>query len=343
MQHIKGKTVGAGVNSPMNTLHVKAEIQQSIGSMLSKSEDNYFHVSNEIGSFNCSIENHDHFTILHRTFETGADGLLIPFSSYEPSVQMIFSLNGESFFNRQSDPFMMKKSSHCINFFKRYDCTNLLDEHARQEDITFRLSRQFYSDLIAQYLSSAEDRLPEMIAREIEFNTINDHRPIDAALMGILQNIVNCPFEGSMKQVFLREHIRALLTLQLFHFNEVVHGKPARLDSHLSKADREKLYAVKSHIDENFLNPTTLETLSRNFGLNEFKLKSGFRNLFDTSPIRYLQTRRLSYALELLKDTDKSIKEIAQRIGYTHAGNFTTAFARAFGNAPQYYRKEKNR
>jgi hypothetical protein len=61
-----------------------------------------------------------------------------------------------------------------------------------------------------------------MIAQDKEFNTMNQHLPADTAVIGILRNILECPFQGEMRLVYLKEHIRALFTLQLFQFNSVI-------------------------------------------------------------------------------------------------------------------------
>ena len=321
----------------MKRSEVKEELKQSIGSLLTNGEDGELKATADFGDFYCSVEKHDKFVIVKRSFETDGESLHIPFSCNEPGVQMIFSLDGHSFFNRQYDPFIIRPSSHCINFFVGYNCVNLLDDRSRQHDIAFRLTKSFYADLVAQYLTS-DDGLPSMIAQEKEFNTMNQHLPADAAVLGILKNILECPFEGEMKIAYLKEHIRALFTLQLFHFNALIPGASTTSDNRITERDRDILHAVKEYIDLNFLNPNSLESLSRHFGLNEFKLKHGFKIVFETSPIRYLQHKRLSFALSLLRDTDKSIKEISQEIGYAHAANFTTAFVRTFGHSPQHFR-----
>jgi AraC-like DNA-binding protein len=322
----------------MKRSEVKAELRHSIGSLLTNSQTGELKSQTDFGKFYCAVETYDKFAILKRSFETEGESLHIPFSSHEPGVQMIFSLDGYSFFNDQFDPFKIRPSSHCINYFSSYNCVNLLDEHSKQHDVSFRLKKSFYADLLAQHLTSTEDGLPSMIAHEKEYNTMNQHLPADPAVLGILKNILECPFEGEMKIAYLKEHIRALFTLQLFHFNALVSGSPAEADDRISTRDREMLHAVKEYIDQNFLDANSLEGLSKQFGLNEFKLKLGFKTLFETSPIRYLQHKRLIYALSLLRDTNKSIKEISHEIGYSHPSNFTTAFVRAFGNPPQSLR-----
>jgi AraC-like DNA-binding protein len=267
----------------------------------------------------------------------------IPFSCDKTGIQMIFSLDGQSVFNDRFSPFILSPVSHCLNFYKYYECRNLLDPNSHQHDITFRLKKNFYSDLITNHLSSGDARLGEMILQQTEFNTINQHLPADAGILGILQNIMDCPFKGDMKSAFIREHIRALLTLQLFHFNPIVTGKKIHHDPKINKRDEDILQDVKKYIDQNFLDPASVETLSKRFGINEFKLKHGFKVMFDTSPMRYLQYKRLEFSLFLLRETDQSIKKIADEIGYNHAANFTTAFTKTFGNSPLYYRTRGNK
>lgn len=325
----------------MKISNVKAGLQSSLSSLLTNLKDGRVDEKADFGNFFCSVETFDNFAMVQRRFKTSGDSLFIPFSCDYPSVQMIFSLDGQTFLNNRIDPFFLGRSSHCINFFKGYNCTNLLHTRSQQHDVVFRLKKGFYTDLITQYLSSAEDHLPAMILQEKEFNTINKHLPTDAAISGILKNILECPFNGEMRSVFIREHLRALLMLQLFHFSSIVTGKPPRIDTKITLRDRDILYDVKQYIDQHFLDPTSLESLSRHFGLNEFKLKHGFKSLFDTSPIKYLHYKRLTFSLFLLRETDKTIKEIAHEIGYSHPSNFTTAFMKMFGNPPQHYRQLK--
>jgi AraC-like DNA-binding protein len=322
----------------LNVLEVKAEVESSLGSMLTKGQDSSLMTSTDFGSFFCSIEIFDHLRMTRRKFETGADSMSIPFSSHEPCVEMIFSMDGQSAFNDRFNPYILSPVSHCINLSNNYECRNLLEENSRQHDIAFRLNKGFYSELISSHLSSFEDRLPTMILNQKEFNTINQHLPADAGILGILQNVMECPFTGIMKSAFIREHVRALLTLQLYHFSPIVTGKEIQQDRKINKRDEGVLQEVKKYIDEHFLDPSSLEMLTKHFGINEFKLKHGFKTLFDTSPMRYLQYQRLVYSRFLLRETDKAIKEIADEVGYAHAANFTVAFTKVFGISPLHFR-----
>jgi AraC-like DNA-binding protein len=123
----------------------------------------------------------------------------------------------------------------------------------------------------------------------------------------------------------------------LWQFNERATGKPAG-DNKINQRDIAALHGIKQFIDNNFLDHATVLTLSRRFGINEFKLKYGFKKLFNTSPIKYLLDRRLVHAAVLLRSTDRHVSEVARTTGYSLPNNFTIAFRRHFGMTPLQYR-----
>lgn len=315
------------------------EIIHTVGRALTASQDCDIERHSKLGTFKCHIETQKDLTIVRRQFAVADAPVEIPFSNSRPGIQMIFSLDAPTYFRNRNNPLWMAPQSHSLNFLSQYECRNLLTANTRQNDMVLRLDKDFYSDLMLRLIATQEDRLPVMIFQHQEFNTINQHLQADAGISGLLKNIMECPFTGTMRHTFVREHIKALLMLQLFHFSHVVTGEAISLPTKISQADREVLNEVKLYIDQRFLEPTSLHELTVHFGINEFKLKHGFKVLFDTSPIRYLQQKRLQYSRVLLNDTHLTLQQIADSIGYQHTANFTTAFKKMFGQSPSAYRK----
>ena len=54
---------------------------------------------------------------------------------------------------------------------------------------------------------------------------------------------------------------------------------------------------------------------------------------------RLLETRRLEQACFLLKNTDLTIEDIAENIGYENLSFFYRLFRRTYGSTPREYRK----
>lgn len=108
--------------------------------------------------------------------------------------------------------------------------------------------------------------------------------------------------------------------------------------------ERTKLYDVpaielaKSIIEKDPVSHIHIPMLADKAGINEFKLKVGFRELFHTSPYKYRLQLCLEKAKALLEDTDDTIDQIASKVGFDTYNGFSTAFKKAFSIAPTEYR-----
>ncbi|MEO8398573.1 MAG: AraC family transcriptional regulator [Ignavibacteriaceae bacterium] len=66
----------------------------------------------------------------------------------------------------------------------------------------------------------------------------------------------------------------------------------------------------------------TLLDLSRKVGLNDFKLKKGFRELLGTTVFSYLNELKMDYAKQLLLDKKKTIYETSMVMGFSEPHHF---------------------
>ena len=79
---------------------------------------------------------------------------------------------------------------------------------------------------------------------------------------------------------------------------------------------------------------------AKKFGINEFKLKTGFKQLFQNTIGKYIDERKMKLACELLETSENSIQDIAFEVGYEHYNNFILAFKKRFQMTPLQYRKQ---
>ena len=105
-----------------------------------------------------------------------------------------------------------------------------------------------------------------------------------------------------------------------------------------NKSDKEKIIAVRDLINENLNCPPNLNQIAKTIGLNEYKLKRGFKEVFNNTVFGYLTEQRLNLALQYLKDTQKTSSEIAYCLGYATPQHFSNAFKKKFGFAPNSVR-----
>lgn len=104
--------------------------------------------------------------------------------------------------------------------------------------------------------------------------------------------------------------------------------------------DYEKLEEAKVIIEKDYVSPPSLCELARIVSLNEFKLKKGFKELFNTTVHCYVVKLRMEKAQILLNETDYSVREIAYKLGYKNPAYFSTAFKNYHGFVPSENKKK---
>lgn len=92
---------------------------------------------------------------------------------------------------------------------------------------------------------------------------------------------------------------------------------------------------IKNHDDE----ALTLRSFSGKLGYSEFYMTRKFREISGMSFREYLRRRKLAFALKALRDSTKSILDIAFDFGFSSHEAFTRAFKATYGIAPGEYRK----
>lgn len=100
----------------------------------------------------------------------------------------------------------------------------------------------------------------------------------------------------------------------------------------------EALPDIINYIDSHYLDICTLEELSGRFGYSYSHICRQFKQLYKLSPSEYLFTKRMEYAAAALRK-GMEIGQVAEKLGYSTAYNFSRAFKKHFGIPPGQYRK----
>ena len=74
-------------------------------------------------------------------------------------------------------------------------------------------------------------------------------------------------------------------------------------------------------------------------GISRSYLTRIFKDKLNTAPKEYILNCRLSEASKLLRSTDRSVREIAEAVGYTNPFSFSQGFKNVFGVSPKHYRE----
>ena len=114
-------------------------------------------------------------------------------------------------------------------------------------------------------------------------------------------------------------------------------SQSARRDS--EPVDESNQMAMR-YICQNLSGDLSIERLAHVSGQSVSKLTHKFHSQTGLTPQQFIEQRRLTLAIELLRSTETSVKQIANKTGYATPYYFSLRFKRFVGVSPQHYRKQ---
>ncbi|MCM3039447.1 AraC family transcriptional regulator [Paenibacillus motobuensis] len=150
-----------------------------------------------------------------------------------------------------------------------------------------------------------------------------------------VSDMMNCSYDGALKRLYMESKAMELIAL----FGEVEGHEMEDHSRFLTRDDLLKLDQARELVLRYFEQPLSLQELSRRVGLNEFKLKKGFRERFDMTVFELVRKQRMEKALYYMEVQRMNIGEAAVAVGYSNVSNFTTAFRKIYGYNPSEYVK----
>lgn len=100
------------------------------------------------------------------------------------------------------------------------------------------------------------------------------------------------------------------------------------------------LIQIKERFDSSYQKSFSLELLEKEYHISRYRICREFTKYFETSPIQYLNHRRIAVAKEALLQTDKRINEIGQMVGFENTNHFIRLFKQQTGVTPLEFRKQ---
>lgn len=107
----------------------------------------------------------------------------------------------------------------------------------------------------------------------------------------------------------------------------------------LNVHDLQRIKEVKEYLDCHYLNPGSMLEICRMFCLNDYKLKAGFRVLYQNSVFGYIHQRKMNLGKKLLEDGQMNVAQVSDCVGYENANHFSAAFKKHFGFSPSLVRR----
>ena len=195
-----------------------------------------------------------------------------------------------------------------------------------------------WPEVLRSFASDASGELPLALKHLIRpsdsacYKRVGKTSPIMNAL---LQQILQCPYKGLTKRMYLESKAIELLAL-LIEEEADIHQDKAQ--ANLPDLDhRDRIQYAQEILMNNLTNPPSLVELARQVGMCDYSLRQGFREVFNTTVFGYLRDRRLDRAQQLLLEPWMTVAETARVVGYDSRTSFATAFKQKYGVSPKAY------
>ncbi|ALP39353.1 AraC family transcriptional regulator (plasmid) [Paenibacillus sp. IHB B 3084] len=135
---------------------------------------------------------------------------------------------------------------------------------------------------------------------------------------------------GSMRNIEMECAVLDLWMLALRTFFEDRHDPSVSLN----RDEIAKIKRARQIMLEHMAEPPSLLQLSHMIGMNDYKLKMGYKEMYGTTVFGDLREQRLDQALHLLQVGGNSVTEVSCAVGYSNPSYFAEAFRKKYGCNP---------
>ena len=222
------------------------------------------------------------------------------------------------------------------NFFAVGPCLSGTQEWSANSQI-LKVDIHIEPDILGSYLSDYNQKMPSQLNQLLEGKDekFYFHPGKTTPQMQLcLHQILNCPYTGATRQIYLEAKALELIAIRL---QELLSEDDSQhcSSSCIQANDIERIHHAKEILRAQFENPPSLPELARQVGLNQRKLKQGFRACFGTTAFGYLHDYRMEQARLLLTETQMGVTQVAHSVGYASLPSFSAAFRKKFGICPR--------
>ncbi len=131
--------------------------------------------------------------------------------------------------------------------------------------------------------------------------------------------------------------VKALMMLLLSELSE---QQLLSREANLPDPKVEALKQVLTYISEHYMEHIYIKELADLMGLNEQYFSRFFKRAIGKTPVEYINEVRIRRAVELLKESNDSVLEVAMASGFGNVGHFIEVFKRTTGMKPLEFRAQ---
>ena len=144
-------------------------------------------------------------------------------------------------------------------------------------------------------------------------------------------------YQGIARDTYLEAKVLELLSLTIHQHSTDQQGNQEGIT--LREADVQQLLEARNHIETHYIDPPSLQQLAWQVGINEHKLKNGYKQLFHCTVYEHVREERMNQAKALIADGRWDISEVVRMVGYSNTSHFSARFKDTFGLLPKKFQQ----
>lgn len=161
----------------------------------------------------------------------------------------------------------------------------------------------------------------------------------DTPLLEVAEEAFNTVHKGKHNHHFLSAKALELWSLQLETL-EKIEKCNLKLNTLRTAEDVARIMQAEKILRQNYQSPPNLLALARRIGINDNKLKAGFKEVYQETVFAYLRKLRLEVSKELLVNKRYTVAQTSENIGYNSSSHFSVAFKKAYGITPREFQRQ---
>lgn len=184
-------------------------------------------------------------------------------------------------------------------------------------------------DTLHHIIAQGTDELNFSQSAIFEQERYHHFEPANAGIKEHLNDLLSNP-----TNLLLREAKKFEILNAYFNTKSVQNYKCPFLNQ---KDNVNKVRDAKQHLISNLQESLTIKELAKLVGLNEYNLKTGFKEIYGKPVHSYLKDYKIAKAKEMIETKEYQINEVADLLGYTNVSHFIDAFKKKHGKTPKQF------
>lgn len=246
-------------------------------------------------------------------------------------VHLHFNLGGKTYIEQKGrDTLILDRLQHNLSYQNGFDGVVRYDELHSKIFVV-----QFTKEAFLKQVANSSGKLINFgkkitMGKPVVFSAQSCF--IDANIHAAINAILNCRYEGGIKKMFFLSKCIELLALQAEAFEKAEQKKFTYCKTGY---DRERILFAHDYLLQHYDVPPTLAELARAAGINEFKLKNGFKEIFNNTVFGYLTDYKMELAKNELQQGVRTASQLAYDLGYSSLQHFSRVYKKKFGVSPK--------